>query len=97
VNGPEVIPLFKWLKKEQQGAAKGAVLGDDIVWNFTKFLISRDGKVLERYGPTTSPLSMTSDIEAALQQPRPATSKTCLALDSASAESSTVERDCTEC
>ena len=62
VNGAQAHPLWKWLKKE-----KGGLLGiDAIKWNFTKFLVGRDGKVLKRYAPTDKPESMQGDIEAAL-------------------------------
>ena len=61
VNGDDAHPLFTWLKEE-----KGGLLGDRIKWNFTKFLVGRDGQVLERYAPQTSPADLTGDIEAAL-------------------------------
>lgn len=63
VNGDEAHPLWKWLKKE-----KGGVLGiGAIKWNFSKFLVGRDGKVLERYAPTDKPESLAGDIESALK------------------------------
>ena len=61
VNGDEAHPLYQWLREE-----KGGVLGDAIKWNFTKFLIGRDGTVLKRYGSTTKPEKIAPDIEAAL-------------------------------
>jgi glutathione peroxidase-family protein/drug/metabolite transporter (DMT)-like permease len=62
VNGPTAHPLWKWLTKEAPG-----LLGSEAVkWNFTKFLVGRDGKVLKRYAPKDSPQSMKADIEAAL-------------------------------
>lgn len=61
VNGSNAHPVFKWLREE-----KGGVLGDAIKWNFTKFLIAKDGTVLKRYGSTTEPESIASDIEKAL-------------------------------
>ncbi|MCY7355133.1 MAG: glutathione peroxidase [Lysobacter sp.] len=62
VNGVSAHPLWKWLKDE-----KGGFLGiDAIKWNFTKFLIGRDGEVIKRYAPTDEPKSIVSDIEAAL-------------------------------
>ena len=62
VNGAEAHPLFKWLTKEAPG-----VLGTTgIKWNFTKFLVGKDGKVIKRYAPTDKPESITKDIEAAL-------------------------------
>ena len=57
VNGKDAEPLFQFLKKE-----KGGFLGDDIKWNFTKFLISRDGTVVDRYAPATKPEKIESDI-----------------------------------
>ena len=62
VNGAGAHPLWQWLKDE-----KGGLLGiDAIKWNFTKFLVGRDGRVLKRYAPTDKPESMARDIEAAL-------------------------------
>jgi glutathione peroxidase len=62
VNGGGAHPLWKWLKDE-----KGGLLGiGAIKWNFTKFLVGRDGKVLKRYAPTDAPESLARDIEAAL-------------------------------
>ena len=62
VNGPQAHPLFAWLKRQAPG-----VLGTRAVkWNFTKFLIGRDGQVLRRYAPRTRPEALRSDIEAAL-------------------------------
>lgn len=55
-------PLWQWLKHERRG-----VLGSEAIkWNFTKFLIGRDGRVLERYAPTTKPEALAADIERAL-------------------------------
>lgn len=61
VNGPNTHPLYAFLK-----AQKGELLGDDIKWNFAKFLVGRDGAVLKRYGPQESPSSLEADILAAL-------------------------------
>ena len=62
VNGGGAHPLWKWLKDE-----KGGLLGiGAIKWNFTKFLVGRDGRVIERYAPTNTPESLARDIEAAL-------------------------------
>lgn len=62
VNGPGAHPLWKWLKEE-----KGGLLGiDAIKWNFTKFLVGRDGRVIKRYAPTDKPESLAKYIEAAL-------------------------------
>lgn len=57
VNGKNAAPLFTFLKNQ-----KGGFLGDDIKWNFTKFLVSRDGKVVERYAPVTKPEKIENDI-----------------------------------
>lgn len=65
VNGSDAHPIFDWLK-----AQKGGVLTDAIKWNFTKFLIGRDGKVIDRYAPTTKPEAMKADIEKALAAAR---------------------------
>lgn len=62
VNGGDAIPLYDWLKAEAPG-----VLGTKAVkWNFTKFLINRDGKVVRRYAPNDKPESIEQDIEALL-------------------------------
>ncbi len=62
VNGSSAIPLYQWLVKEKPG-----LLGSTAIkWNFTKFLIGRDGRVLQRYAPLDKPESLTRDIEAAL-------------------------------
>ncbi|MBQ2706092.1 MAG: glutathione peroxidase [Agathobacter sp.] len=50
VNGEEAEPLFKFLKEQ-----KGGMMGSKIKWNFTKFLVDRNGNVVERYAPTTTP------------------------------------------
>jgi glutathione peroxidase len=61
VNGDDAHPLYQWLKTEKSGA-----LGNKIKWNFTKFLIGRDGNVIKRYGSTTKPEKIAGDIEKAL-------------------------------
>lgn len=62
VNGPDTHPLYAWLKAQKNG-----ILGStSIKWNFTKFLVGRDGQVLGRYGSTTKPLALIKPIEAAL-------------------------------
>ena len=62
VNGPGAHPLWSWLKQQKSG-----LLGiGAIKWNFTKFLVGRDGQVLARYAPMDSPESLRRDIEAAL-------------------------------
>ncbi len=67
VNGDGAHPLYQWLRTE-----KGGVLGDAIKWNFTKFLVGRDGQVIKRYGSTTKPEKIASDIEKALAAWTPA-------------------------
>ncbi|KAI4334726.1 hypothetical protein L6164_013438 [Bauhinia variegata] len=62
VNGKNSDPLYKFLKKEQ-----GGIFGDGVKWNFTKFLVNKEGKVVDRYAPTTSPLKIEKDIEKLLQ------------------------------
>ena len=62
VNGAQAHPLYQWLTKE----AKGILGTQAIKWNFTKFLVGRDGTVLGRYAPTDKPESLKKDIEAAL-------------------------------
>jgi glutathione peroxidase len=62
VNGDDAHPLWRWLKGEKRG-----ILGtESIKWNFTKFLVGRDGRVLKRYGPGDTPESIAADIEKAL-------------------------------
>jgi glutathione peroxidase len=62
VNGPGAAPLYDWLKAE----APGIFGTKKIKWNFTKFLIGRDGKVAARFAPTAKPESLESAIEALL-------------------------------
>lgn len=65
VNGPDAHPLYRWLKAQKSG-----VLGSPgIKWNFTKFLIGRNGQVLGRYGSTTKPEALVKPLEAALASP----------------------------
>jgi len=62
VNGANAHPLFKHLKREAPG-----LLGTQAIkWNFTKFLVGRDGKVVKRYGPRTQPQAIAGDIEQRL-------------------------------
>lgn len=62
VNGPQTHPLYAYLK-----AAEPGLLGSpSIKWNFTKFLVGKDGKVVKRYAPTTRPDAIAVDIEAQL-------------------------------
>lgn len=68
VNGNNAAPLYRWLKGEKPG-----ILGTEAIkWNFTKFLVGRDGQVIRRYAPTDTPASLRKDIDAALAQPAPA-------------------------
>ena len=53
MNGKNAAPIYKFLKSQ-----KGGIFGDAIKWNFTKFLLNKEGKVVERYAPTTSPLKV---------------------------------------
>jgi glutathione peroxidase len=62
VNGSGATPLYRWLTKE----APGLLGSTAIKWNFTKFLIGKDGRVLKRYAPLDTPASMERDIERAL-------------------------------
>ena len=65
VNGPSADPLYQWLVKEAPG-----ILGTkSIKWNFTKFLVGRDGHVLGRYAPTDTPKGLNDDVARALAQP----------------------------
>ena len=61
VNGQDAHPLFTWLKRE-----KGGLLGGRIKWNFTKFLLDRQGTVQSRFAPITTPESIARDVEALL-------------------------------
>ena len=63
VNGSGAHPLYQWLTRE----APGLLGTTGITWNFTKFLVGRDGRVIRRYAPQDAPASLTRDIEAALQ------------------------------
>ena len=62
VNGPDASPLFDWMKKEQ----KGLMGTTAIKWNFTKFLIDREGNVVKRYGSNDTPARIAKDIEKLL-------------------------------
>ncbi|MDP1804693.1 MAG: glutathione peroxidase, partial [Acidimicrobiales bacterium] len=61
VNGKDAHPVYEWLR-----SAKGGVLGDRIKWNFTKFLVNRDGEVVQRYATATKPAKLATDIEKLL-------------------------------
>ncbi|OMO58635.1 Glutathione peroxidase [Corchorus olitorius] len=62
VNGDNASPLYKYLK-----LGKWGIFGDDIQWNFAKFLVSKDGQVVHRYYPTTPPLSLEYDLKKLLE------------------------------
>ncbi len=62
VNGKDAHPLYRYLK----GEARGVLGSEPIKWNFTKFLVNREGEVVGRYGSTTKPEQIEADIEAAL-------------------------------
>ena len=62
VNGAAAHPLYRWLRSEQKG-----LLGPRVAWNFTKFLVGRDGTGLRRYAPRTPPAALAADVEAALE------------------------------
>ncbi len=64
VNGDDALPLFEYLKSERSGI----LWSRSIKWNFTKFLVDRDGKVIERYGSSTKPESLRGDIEKLLDK-----------------------------
>ncbi|GJN40687.1 hypothetical protein PR202_gb29948 [Eleusine coracana subsp. coracana] len=61
VNGDNTAPIYKFLK-----SSKGGLFGENIKWNFSKFLVDKEGRVVERYAPTTSPLSIEKDIKKLL-------------------------------
>ncbi len=63
VNGSDAAPIYDELK----AAAPGVMGTKGIKWNFTKFLVGRDGKVIDRYAPTTTPESLKADILKALE------------------------------
>lgn len=63
VKGSDALPLYQWLVQEKPGLLGSAV----IKWNFTKFLVGRDGRVIGRYAPLDTPASLAKDIEAALR------------------------------
>ena len=62
VNGPQAEPLYAWLSSE----APGMLGSTSIKWNFTKFLVGRDGQVVRRYAPQDAPESLAKDVAAAL-------------------------------
>jgi glutathione peroxidase len=63
VKGPEAHAVFRYLTNNSKG-----ILGNGIKWNFTKFLVGKNGEVLNRYAPTSKPEALEEDIERALAQ-----------------------------
>lgn len=61
VNGDNAHPLYKWLKEQ-----KGGVMGSNIKWNFTKFLVDREGNVVDRFGSATTPEKIDSKVKELL-------------------------------
>nr|GMC80972.1 probable phospholipid hydroperoxide glutathione peroxidase [Ipomoea batatas] len=61
VNGANTAPVYKFLK-----SSKGGLFGGSIKWNFTKFIVDKDGNIVERYAPTTSPASIEKDLKKLL-------------------------------
>ncbi len=66
VNGANASPFWKHLKESKSESGLMAMAGSDVKWNFAKFLVGKDGKTIERYAPTTSPLGIEADIVKAL-------------------------------
>ena len=63
VNGKDAHPIYKFLRSKEKG-----LLSDAVKWNFTKFLVDSEGKVIKRYAPTTSPVNIKEDIEKLLNK-----------------------------
>ncbi|KAL7123037.1 hypothetical protein ABFS83_01G072300 [Erythranthe nasuta] len=63
VNGSSAAPIYKYMK-----SIKGSLFGDNIKWNFSKFLVDKEGQVVDRYAPTTTPLSIEKDIKKLLEK-----------------------------
>ncbi|MDP4097265.1 glutathione peroxidase [Paenibacillus sp. P96] len=66
VNGEHADPLFTFLKEQKKG-----VLSSRIKWNFTKFLVDRNGKVIKRYAPATAPVKIETDLKALISSSNP--------------------------
>ena len=62
VKGKDAEPLYNFLKQQ-----KGGLMGDEIKWNFTKFLVNQNGEVVKRYAPTTTPETIAKDVEELLK------------------------------
>lgn len=72
VNGEGTHPVYEWLKGTHQGKGSGFFMrmigkDKDIPWNFTKYLINKEGQLIDRYAPTTTPESMEADIKKAME------------------------------
>lgn len=67
VNGENTAPVYKFLKASKSSGLLGSLLGDNIKWNFEKFLVDKNGQVVQRYDPTTSPLKIENDIKKLLE------------------------------
>lgn len=65
VNGPNAHPLFQWLTQETKG-----ILGSSIKWNFAKFLVDRNGRVVRRFAPSSKPEHLVPDIERLIAMSR---------------------------
>ena len=66
VNGDKAAPIYKFLK-----SSKGGLFGSGIKWNFSKFLVDKDGNVVDRYAPTTSPLRIEVNVSHIIVCPVP--------------------------
>jgi len=64
VNGDDAHPLWKYMKSKQ-----GGILGSFIKWNFTKFIIDKQGNVVKRFGPTEDPMTMEPDLVKYMDKP----------------------------
>ena len=80
MNGTDAHPVYKYLKSEFSD-----ILGASIKWNFTKFLVDKDGRPFKRYGPTTNPLAIQADIETLLSRTQGAAAHPPVSAGSASA------------
>ncbi|MCO5558954.1 hypothetical protein L7F22_012545 [Adiantum nelumboides] len=67
VNGEKTAPLYKFLKSSKSTGLLGSLLGDNIKWNFEKFLVDKRGHIVQRYEPITSPSKIEKDIENLLK------------------------------
>lgn len=67
VNGENAAPVYKFLKASKSTGLLGTLLGDKVKWNFEKFLVDKNGLVVQRYEPTTSPSKIEDDIKKLLE------------------------------